>query len=153
MRLKAMSGDDRTSDEHLRYEVSLMIKHPSLDPARISQELGLVPEHSWVAGAPRRTPAGTSLPGTYPNSYWVTSQVVRGRRFFFEGAVAMLERLEAASEFIRGVTDSDGKVSITVNLYGGQNIGDAIDWSVLMRFAALEVELGVEVFPTMQRGW
>ncbi len=106
--IEAMSdADDPYPEEErrLRYSISLMIKHPSLDPARVSQELGIAPKHSWAAGEPRKTPAGTPLPGRYPNSYWVTSEVVRGERRFFDGAVAMLERLEAASDFIRSVTD------------------------------------------------
>lgn len=153
MRVDADEDPSSEDDEHLRYSVGLMIKHPTLDPAEISRELGMVPKHSWVAGASRETPAGTPLPGTYPHSYWVTSEVVRGRRFFFEGAVAMLERLEAASDFVRGITDSGGTVAINVGLFGGENIGDTIGGSALTRFAALNIQLGVEVFPTMQRGW
>lgn len=152
----AVDADEDPSSEggeHLRYSVGLMIKHPTLDPAEISQEPGMVPKHSWVAGAPRKTPAGTPLPGTYPHSYWVTFEVVRGRRFFFEGAIAMLERLEAASDSVRGITDSGGTVAINVGLFGGENIGDTIGWSALTRFEALKIQLGVEVFPTMQRGW
>lgn len=145
--------DDPSSEEHHRYSVSLTIKHPSLDPAQITRALGITPRHAWLAGTPRETPAGTSLPGTYPNSYWVASEVVRGQRSFFKGAVSMLERLEAASAFILSITDSGGTVSINVNLFGGENISSVIDWSTLLRFAALRVDLGVEVFPTMQRGW
>lgn len=146
-------NDDPSSEEDHRYSVSLMIKHPSLDSAQITQALGIAPKHVWLSGTPRKTPAGTSLPGSYPNSYWIASNVVRSQRSFFEGAVAMLERLEAASDFIQIVTDSGGTVLINIGLFGGENIGDAIGWSALMRFAALKVELGVEVFPTMQRGW
>jgi hypothetical protein len=78
---------------------------------------------------------------------------VRYKRSFFESAVRMLERLEAASDFVRSITDTGGEVSIDGALYGRRNIGDVIGWSAMMRFAALKVELGVEVFPVRQRGW
>jgi cytochrome c oxidase subunit IV len=64
----------------------------------------------------------------------------------------MSERLEAASDFVRGITAPGGEVSSNVDLYGGQGIGDVIEWSALMRFAVLKADLGVEVLPTMQKG-
>ncbi|MBD0274331.1 MAG: hypothetical protein ICV73_20660 [Acetobacteraceae bacterium] len=148
-------GDDPSAKgkKRLRYSVSLMISHPHLKRAEMTRALGVTPMYGWDAGEPRRTPAGTPQPGNRWNTYWGFSNVTRGKRAFFAGAVGMLERLEKAADFIRGITDSGGKISITVGLYGGQNIGDAIGWSELVRFAALEVELGVEVFPTMQKRW
>jgi len=52
------------------FTISLHIRHPSIDPARITQTLGLEPQHTWQAGAPRRGPAGEELEGIYRESYW-----------------------------------------------------------------------------------
>ena len=137
------------SDERLRYSVTLMIKHPRLDPARISQELGIDPDHSWAAGEDRRTPAGSPLPGKYPTSYWAFSTKTYDNRCFFDSVAELLNRLEAAPNFIRSIADGGGTTFINVGLFGGQNIGDAVSSSLLARFVELKVGLGIEVFPRM----
>ena len=69
-----------------------------------------------------------------------------GARFFFESASGMLERLERVPEFTRSITESGGSVCVTFDLSGEDSIGDVIGCETLARFAALKVELGVEVF-------
>jgi hypothetical protein len=53
------------------YQLSLRIRHPSMDPADITRALGLTPEHAFKAGDAR--PAGHSLApaSVYPESYWL----------------------------------------------------------------------------------
>ncbi len=50
--------------------VSLRIRHPSIDPDEITRELGLKPEHAWACGEPRRSESGTPLGGKRRDSYW-----------------------------------------------------------------------------------
>jgi hypothetical protein len=53
----------------LPFELSLRIRHPSMDPAELSRELALEAEYSFRAGEPRRPRSGaTSLHG---ESYWL----------------------------------------------------------------------------------
>jgi Domain of unknown function (DUF4279) len=52
------------------FTISLHIRHPTIDPSRITQTLGIEPQHTWQAGAPRRGPAGEELEGAYRESYW-----------------------------------------------------------------------------------
>ena len=111
------------------------------------------PLYGWTAGEPWEAAAETKSSRRRPHTYWGISEKVHGKKFFFENAVQMLERLEAASEFIRDITDTGGEVSINVNLYGRENIRDVLSVPALMRFAAMKVRLGVEVFPVKQRGW
>jgi Domain of unknown function (DUF4279) len=144
----AGSVQDAESHEHrhLRYHVRLPIRHPSLDAGVISRELGIGPRRSWTVGDPVTTPTGTILEGRYYDTRWSISEEVLGRRFFFESAFAMLEQLEKVPDFIRSITESGGSVCVTFDLSGEHNIGNAIDWKTLARFAALKVNLGVEVF-------
>lgn len=56
--------------EPLPFELALRIRHPSMDPAEVSRELGLVATHSFRAGDPR--PARTAAtPAVYGESYWL----------------------------------------------------------------------------------
>ncbi|HVW68474.1 MAG TPA: hypothetical protein VHB68_05830 [Steroidobacteraceae bacterium] len=52
------------------FELSLRIRHPSIDPAEISRELNIEAEHSFRAGAPRRLRGGGSE-SVYAESYWI----------------------------------------------------------------------------------
>lgn len=53
------------------FQLSLRIKHPSMDPADISQELGIEPEHSFRAGQPRRSKSGLASAAVHTESYWL----------------------------------------------------------------------------------
>jgi hypothetical protein len=50
------------------FEISLRIRHPSLDPTAITDELHLRPVYSFKAGQPRGGGAGGS---PYTESYWL----------------------------------------------------------------------------------
>jgi hypothetical protein len=51
--------------------LSLRIRHPSVDPAEISRELGLQPEHSFRAGDPRLSRSGLAPASVHAESYWL----------------------------------------------------------------------------------
>jgi hypothetical protein len=53
------------------FTLSLRIRHPSIEPAEITRNLGIEPQHTWRAGDPRRDIAGAELSGTYRESYWM----------------------------------------------------------------------------------
>ena len=53
------------------FTMSLRIRHPSIDPAEITRNLGIEPQHTWRAGEPRRDPAGSEITGQYRESYWM----------------------------------------------------------------------------------
>ena len=53
------------------FQLSLRIKHPSMDPADISRELGIEPEHSFQAGRPRHSKSGLAPAALHTESYWL----------------------------------------------------------------------------------
>jgi hypothetical protein len=134
-------------DTSLKYRIVLMIKHPNMDPARVSMELGMQPTNSWRAGEERATPTGQRLPGVNPMSFWTSSEEAMGDGLFFEDVLDLVRRLGRSSEFISQIVDDGGSVSVVVQLPGGINIGDELDWLGLTRIAALKITLGIEVFP------
>ncbi len=50
------------------YTAFLRVRHPSIDPAEITRELGLQPAHAWAAGSPRTSVATART--AHPESYW-----------------------------------------------------------------------------------
>jgi hypothetical protein len=55
----------------LPFQLSLRIRHPSLDPTQISQELGIEAEHSFRAGQPRQSKSGVAPAAVQTESYWL----------------------------------------------------------------------------------
>ena len=53
------------------FEMSLRIRHPSMDPAELSRELALEAEHSFRAGEPRRSRSEATSASVYGESYWL----------------------------------------------------------------------------------
>jgi hypothetical protein len=53
------------------FQLSLRIKHPSMDPADISRDLGIEPEHSFRAGQPRQSKSGLVPAAIHTESYWL----------------------------------------------------------------------------------
>jgi hypothetical protein len=57
--------------QSLPFQLSLRIKHPTMDPANISKELGIEPEHSFRAGQSRRSKTGIAAAAIHTESYWL----------------------------------------------------------------------------------
>ncbi|HKU16279.1 MAG TPA: hypothetical protein VJQ52_17940 [Steroidobacteraceae bacterium] len=54
------------------FQLSLRIRHPSIDPDSISRELQLDPEHSFRAGDPRESNRSlTAIATVHTESYWL----------------------------------------------------------------------------------
>jgi hypothetical protein len=55
----------------LPFQLSLRIRHPSMDPADISKEFRIEPEHSFRVGQPRDAKSGVSMAAVHTESYWL----------------------------------------------------------------------------------
>ena len=55
----------------LPFQLSLRIKHPSMDPEDISRLLGIEAEHSFRAGQPRQSKSGLVPSAVYTETYWL----------------------------------------------------------------------------------
>lgn len=53
------------------YQLSLRIRHPSIDPADISRALNIEAEHSFRAGDSRTSRSGIVSASVYAESYWL----------------------------------------------------------------------------------
>lgn len=55
------------------FQLSLRVRHPSLDPAEISRQLRLQAEHCFRAGDPRLSRSGLAPASVHAESYWLGS--------------------------------------------------------------------------------
>lgn len=119
------------------YRISLRIRHPSIDPATISRELKLEPEHCFRAGDPRESSSGSALTAAHAESYWLGALPAATGLAGFSGSRTMIgrERLQSASsgsisaaldlivsflrqhsEFIRKLENEEAQVTVLVEL-------------------------------------
>lgn len=53
------------------FQLSLRIRHPSIDPAELSRALSIEPEYAFRAGDPRPLRSGIAPPSVHTESYWL----------------------------------------------------------------------------------
>jgi hypothetical protein len=53
------------------FQLSLRIRHPSIDPDEISQAFEIKPEHCFRAGDARRSSSGLATASEHAESYWL----------------------------------------------------------------------------------
>jgi hypothetical protein len=120
------------------YQISLRIRHPSIDPAHISRELKLEPEHCFKAGDPRESSSGSALTSMHAESYWLAALPSATALAGFSGSRTKIgrERLQSAAsasitmaldslivsflrqhaEFIRKLQNEEAQVTLLLEL-------------------------------------
>jgi len=68
-----MQAAKRAIHQARAFQLSMRIRHPSMDPAFISKELRIEPEHSFLAGDPRRSQSGAASAAVHTESYWLAA--------------------------------------------------------------------------------
>lgn len=121
--------------------------HPSKKLEFLTDELKLHCFRSWMAGEPRTTPKGNSLPGVNKNSYWAATLEFHDKVTLKAQLNIALDRMSEARETVTDIVSSGGKTGIYLMFPGSSNIGISIDRYTLGRFVELGLELDIEVFP------
>jgi hypothetical protein len=136
-----MEARDISQSASEPFQISLRIRHPSIDPARISSELKVEPEHSFRAGEPRESSSGIALASVHAETYWLgslTNLDPATSLSGFSGSRARMarDRLQAAimvslsvaldasvvaflrqhAEFIRRLQSEEGQITLLVEL-------------------------------------
>jgi hypothetical protein len=68
-----MAATKPAKHQSLPFQLSLRIRHPSVDPATISKELRIEPEHAFRAGQPRPLRSGMTPATVHFESYWLAA--------------------------------------------------------------------------------
>jgi hypothetical protein len=69
--ISGMQVNKRSSPHATSYQLSLHVRHPSVDPDEISRELGLDATESFRAGEPRHSRSGVAATAVHGETYWV----------------------------------------------------------------------------------
>jgi hypothetical protein len=130
-----------------RFDVELLIKHPSIDPSEITAMLGLEAAGSHRVGDRRMTPRGTLLEGNYPDTRWRHStRYTTSNQWFADKVESLVAHLLPHRAFLLRLLQTGGEVSLIVQFLGDGYFGDTIPQSTLAKIADLGLSLGIECF-------
>ena len=135
-----------------QYDISLRVRHPSVDPTDITSALGLNPSRCWRVGEPQSTATGSPLKGTYAESFWTTT-LAEGRWPEKSLAVVMsglLDHLAAHKNFFRQIRSEGGRAEFFVGWFFDGESGDVFNCDLLARMADLKIDLSLDVYPPLR---
>jgi hypothetical protein len=135
-----------------RFDVELLVIHPTMTPEEISVALGLEAHFSHCVGMPRQTPKGSPLPGNYRDTRWRHStRHVATDQWFAKPFAAFVVSLMPRKGFLHSIRASGGEASVIIQFLCDGYHGDSISPETLAQLAELGVDLGLEIFSMPQR--
>jgi hypothetical protein len=138
-------------DEY-EFTISLRIRHPTMNPAAVTRELGIEPQHVWLAGDPRRGSEGEQLPGVYRESYWMARLMeqpqLSSRQCTVESVLAQTaSQLLRSLEFFNQISSEGGVSQLHVNLFARKNFGLDLSADSLAVLGRLRLAVAIDVHP------
>lgn len=129
-----------------RYDLSLRIKHPSVDLALVCGRLGMTPKVIWRAGEPRTTPIGNLLARDRDQSYRSIRIDHPADIPLADALGALLDRLTASRKFFDELAATGGSTNVFVSWYSEKNSGERLAPDLLGKLAVLNLSLALDVY-------
>jgi hypothetical protein len=134
------------------FTVSLRIRHPSIAPSRITETLGIEPQHTWQAGDPRRDPAGGDRTGVYRESYWMgrlmdEPQLSSGRMSIESVLLQTLTQLRRSQTFLEEISSDGGVAELSISLFARENFQLELSADSLASLARLRLSVALDIQP------
>jgi hypothetical protein len=139
------------------FTISLRLRHPAIDPSRITQTLGIEPQHTWKAGDPRRDPAGGALDGVYRESYWMgrlmdEPQLSSARLSVESVLLQTLSHLRRSHDFLEQQHAEGGVAELQISLYAREDFRLELSAQSLALLGRLGLTVALEVHPRPSPG-
>ena len=139
------------------FALSLAIRHPRIDPAQISEELGIKPQHTWKAGDRRLDAAGTAIEGSYRESYWMARLMeqpqLSSQRQSVEGMLMQtLAQLHRSQSFLERINAEQGVAELHVSLYAREEFTLQLSVESLALLGRLRLAVSLDIHPHSPRG-
>jgi len=127
------------------YAVTLRARHPTVDPAILTDTLKLDPVHSWKAGDPRLSQTGTPLGGQHRDSYWsatLPGQMVGATSVPLETFIStQLLQLARHRDFLGALQADGGEISLLIEIAPLVNTVLTLSSTTSRRLADLNIEV------------
>ena len=134
------------------FTMSLRIRHPDIDPALITSTLGLEPQHSWRAGAERKSSSGDPLDGSYRESYWTCALMAHPKLSTAQISVESelrqtLGTLRRSFDFLQSLQDSGGTTEVYVSIFAREEFRIELLADVAALLGRMGITMAIEVKP------
>lgn len=132
-----------------RLEITLRIRHPSLEFRNITKALSVRPTWGWTAGDPRVTPVGTPCPGGGRRkiTYWYRSLPITRKAPLNKTLKSLVHRFSRHKKFFARMRREGGSVEFFVFWHFERNSGDTLDQEVLKGLSDLQIDLALDLYP------
>jgi hypothetical protein len=131
------------------FTASLRMRHPRIDPATVTQTLGIKPQHTWQSGTPRVGPEGESLDGLYRESYWMARLMetpqLSGQVSVEEVLRETLANLRRSQAFLEQIQAEGGVTELHVSLFARANFSLELPASTLALLGRLGVGVALDI--------
>lgn len=139
------------------FTVSLRIRHPNIEPSRITETLGIAPQHSWKSGDQRRTPAGEDCTGKYRESYWTVRLMdepqVSSTGISVESVLLqILTQLNRSRPFLEQLSADGGAAELSISLFARENFRLELSADSLTQLSRLRLAVTLDVQPHVPFG-
>lgn len=139
------------------FTVSLRLRHPAIDPCRITQTLGIEPQHTWKAGDPRRDPAGGALGGAHRESYWMgrlmdEPQLSSSQLSVESVLLEKLAHLRRSHDLLERLHTEGGVAELHVSLYAREAFRLELSDELLGLLSRLRLAVALDVHPKPSPG-
>lgn len=133
------------------FTISLRIRHPGIDPARITQALGIEPQHTWRAGDVRRAPTGGALEGVYRESYWMgrlmEAPQLSARLSVESLLMQILVQLRRSQGLLEQLDDEGGVTELHVSLFARKDFQLGLARELVASLERLRLAVTFEIHP------
>jgi len=134
------------------FTISLRIRHPSIEPAGITEALGIEPQHTWKAGDPRRDVTGGDRSGVYRESYWMgrlmdEPQLSSGQVSVESVLLQTLTQLRRSQSFFEQLNTDGGVAELSISLFARENFRLELPADSLVLLGRLRLAVALDVQP------
>lgn len=136
------------------FTINLRIRHPEIDPARITLRLGIEPQAAWKKGDARLNADGKPLQGTHRESYW-TGRLMSAPKLSAEHSSVeaelrkILTQLRKSQEFFLELRSGGAICELHVSLFARHEFRVDLSSSSLELLGRLGLAVALEVHPHM----
>lgn len=137
----------------VKYEISLRLWHPSIDPADITKAIGVEPKFKHKVGLPRHAPSGAPLKGVYKESYWCANLVSwceNNSSVIEEDLANLIVRLSPQKEFFSKIQNDGGRITLWISTHSLTNYCIQLPASLMLGLSNIGLSVIIDVYPYPQ---
>jgi Domain of unknown function (DUF4279) len=138
------------------FTMSLRIRHPHVDPAQLTRNLGVTPQHAWRAGDARRDSSGAALGGEYRETFWMGGLMAQPKLASERSGVEsefskVLAQLRKSQDFLGSLKEQGGVAELHVSIFAREEFRLEFQPESLALLGRLGLSVAVEVKPHPDR--